>query len=240
MEGRPWAEPLYAIDAATGIAVLEVTGPLVKGYDDVTAWFWGAASIDRISRNLAELDSLVTAGKVRAIVEVLNTPGGVSIGMPELAAQQVALGQRVPFITHTSDLACSNGMRLAVSGSLFLPTASATTGCIGTYIAMYDYRDMLAQMGIKLELYRAGDLKGIGLPGKETTEKEAAFIQSSVERSNEQFRAFVRSRRPDVKDEDMQGQWIDGDEAVQRGLADATVTGLPEVIARVAEQLRAS
>jgi ClpP class serine protease len=128
-------------------------------------------------------------------------------------------------------------MRLAVSGTLFFPTASAMTGCIGTYIAMYDYREMLAAMGIKLELYRAGDYKAIGLPGKVTTEKEAAFIQASVDRTNDQFRAFVRSRRPSVSEDDMQGQWIDGDEAVARGLADATVSGLPEVIARVAEQL---
>lgn len=238
-DGEPWREPLYSIDQATGIALLEITGPLVKGYDDPTAWFYGCASIDRLARSVGEIERHAAVGTVRACIPVLNTPGGVSTGMPELAAQLARLGQRIPVITHSSDLACSNGMRLAVAGTLFYPTASAIVGCIGTYIAMYDYREMLAEMGIKLELYRAGDYKGIGVPGKQTTEKESAFIQSSVERSNDQFKAFVRARRPGARDEDMQGQWIEGDEAVERGLADATVSGLDEVLARVAEQLGA-
>jgi ClpP class serine protease len=238
--GEPWCEPLYAVDASTGIALLEVKGPLVKGYDDVTAWAYACASIDRLSRNITELDALVTAGRVRAIVVCLNTPGGVSTGMLELADQLAALAARCPVITHTSDLACSNGMRLALAGSLFLPTASATVGCIGTYIALYDYTEHLRALGIKLELYRAGDYKAIGLAGKATTEREAAFIQASVERSNDQFRAFVRARRPQAQEEDMQGQWLDGAEAAERGLADAVVSGLPEVITLVAEQLAAA
>ena len=233
----PWCQPIYAIDHDTGIALLEINGPLIKGYDDFTAWVYQCASIDRISRAVDELDGLHAAGKFRALVIVLNTPGGVSTGMPELVAKIADLATRCLVVTHTSDTAASNGMRLAVAGSAFFPTASAVVGCIGTYIALYDYSAMLAEMGIKLELYRAGDLKGIGLMGKETTEAEKAFIQGEVDRSNANFKGFVTGRCAGVPEEAMQGQWFDGARAVDYNLAAATVSGLPEVLQKVVEQL---
>lgn len=236
-KGEPWAAPLYEVDAATGIARMEITGALVKGYDDVTCWLYQCASIDRISRELAEIDA---RSDIRALIVVINSPGGVSIGMPEVTAQLADMCSRLLVVTHTGDTAASNGMRFGVSGGLFLPTASACVGCIGTYIALYDYTKMLDAMGIKLELYRAGKYKGIGLEGKPTSEEEAAFIQASVDRSNEIFRDFVRGRRPGVADSSMEGQWFDGTQAVELGLADATVTGLPEVLRTVAQQLAAA
>jgi protease-4 len=236
----PWNAPLYTLNEQTGIGLLEITGPLIKGYDDFTAWWYECASIDRIDRALDALFTLQAAGRLRALVVVLNTPGGMSTGMPELAAKLAELANRILVVTHTSDTAASNGMRLAASGTLFLPTASAVVGCIGTYIALYNFTKQLEEIGIKLELYRAGKYKGWGLEGKDTTEEEAAFVQGEVERSNEIFRDFVRSRRPEAPLEAMEGQWFDGARAEDYGLADGTVTGLPEVLRKVADTLAAS
>ena len=230
----PWNQPIYAIDTRTGIALLEITGPLIKGYDDFTAWIYECASIDRISR---ALDELAVRSDIRALVIVLNTPGGMSTGMPELVAKIEALATRLLVVCHTSDTAASNGMRLAVAGNLFLPTASAIVGCIGTYIALYNYTAMLAEYGIKLELYRAGKYKAIGMEGKDTNAEEAAMVQGEVDRCNEIFRDFVRARRPGADEEAMEGQWFDGARAVDYGLADGTVSGLPEVLDLVAKQL---
>lgn len=223
----PWSEPIYEVDSATGIGLLEITGPLVKGYDDFTAWYYECASIDRIERALGEL---ANRADLRGLVVSINSPGGMSLGMPELSARLAALAARLPVYTFTADQAASNGMRLAVAGTRFYPTASAIVGCIGTYIAFYNLTKHLEEMGIKLELYRSGPYKAIGLEGKDTTTEEAAFIQGEVVRSNEIFLDFVRARRPDAKDESMQGQWFDGARAVDLGLADGFVTGLPEVV----------
>lgn len=230
-EGQPWLDPIYCIEATTGVAILEVTGPLVKGYDDLTCWAYGMASIDKIGRSLTDL---AARSDWRALVVVINSPGGMSTGMPELADQLAALASTRLVVTHTSDMAASNGMRLAVSGTQFYPTASATVGCIGTYIALYDYTAYLEEMGIKLELYRAGKYKAIGLPGKATSEEEKAFIQAEVNRSNSYFTDFVRARRPGVPAEAMEGQWFDGARAVEFALADRTVSGLAEVLREVA------
>jgi len=233
-EGQPWHDPIYAVEPTTGIGILELNGPLVKGYDDLTCWAYGAASIDKIARSLHEIEARTD---IRALVVVINSPGGMSTGMPELADQLAALASQRLVVTHTSDMAASNGMRLAVAGTRFFPTASATVGCIGTYIALYDYTAYLEEMGIKLELYRAGKYKAIGLPGKATNDEEKTFIQAEVDRSNAYFLDFVRARRPGVAAESMEGQWFDGARAVEYGLADRTVTGLPEVLREVAAAL---
>lgn len=230
-DGEPWKEPIYAIDSATGVAVMEIAGPIVKGYDDVTCWAWRLASIERIGRALTDLEARTDW---KGLVAVINSPGGMSTGMPELAAQLAALADQRLVVTHTSDMAASNGMRLAVAGTRFYPTASATVGCIGTYIALYNYTKMLEEWGINLELYRAGKYKAIGLPGKDTNDEEKAFIQAEVDRSNRYFTDFVRARRPKVAAESMEGQWFDGARAVEYGLADRTVTGLTEVMREVA------
>lgn len=230
-DGRPWLDPIYVVEPTTGVAVLEVSGPLVKGYDDLTCWAYGLASIDKIARSLYEIEA---RSDIRALVVVINSPGGMSTGMPELAAQLAALATTRLVVTHTSDMAASNGMRLAVAGTRFYPTASATVGCIGTYIALYDYTAYLEEMGIKLELYRAGKYKAIGLPGKATNDEERAYVQADVERSNAYFLDLVRARRPGVPPEAMEGQWFDGARAVEYGLADRTVSGLPEVMREVA------
>lgn len=232
----PWTQPIYEIDAATGIGLLEITGPLIKGYDDFTAWWYECASIDRIDRSIGELSN---RADLRGLVVALNTPGGMNVGMPEATAKLAALAQRIPVYCYTADQAASNGMRFAVSGSKFLPTASSIVGCIGTYIAFYNYTKFLEDMGIKLELYRAGKYKAIGLEGKDTSPEEATFIQGEVQRGNEIFREFVRAQYPQVEDESMEGQWFDGARAVDLHLATDIVTGLPEVLQRLRAEIGA-
>jgi ClpP class serine protease len=221
----PWEEPIYTV--TNGIAVLQVTGALVKGYDAFTCWWYGVMSTDRL---IEALDEIAARNDILALVTKFNTPGGMSTGMPEAADRIVALGERMITIAYTSDMACSNGQRLAVAHNFFLPTRSAIVGSIGTYLALYDYVENLKEWGIKLELFRDGRLKGIGLMGKALTKEERAFLDEDVQANGAIFKDFVRARRGNISDDDMQGQWFTGEQAVAKSLADATVTGFPEVM----------
>ena len=224
----PWEKPLYKIEG--GIATLAISGPIVKGYDAITCWYYGLCSTDALAD---ALDELAAMPEVSAVVFTFNSPGGCSAGMPEVAEQIVALGQSKVTLAFVGDQACSNGYRLASACAMILATKSATLGCIGTYIALYDYTEAMRAAGIKLELFAAGDYKGMGLEGNPISDKQRAFLQASVQRSNEMFTGFVRARRGDIADETMQGQWFDGEEALALGLADRLVSGLPEVLAEL-------
>lgn len=231
----PWEDPLYVVE--DGVAYLSINGPMIKGYDDFTAWYFECCSIDRVSRTLLEIERLAAVGQVRALVLCINSPGGSAMGTPELGAQLAALDERLPVFAYTSDLACSAAYWVMSSARLVFATPSAMVGSIGTYLAMYDYAEMLKEWGIKLEMFRAGSLKGIGVMGKEYTDEERAFLSGRVQRINAGFTGHVRAMRGDIADSTMQGQWFDGAEAVGLGLVDATVSGLPELVAAVAEEI---
>lgn len=224
----PWELPIYDVEA--GLATVQVNGPLVKGYDPFICWWYGFMSTDRLQAALSEI---AANANVRAVLLKLNTPGGVSTGMPETADQIVALDKQKQVYAFTSDMAASNGYRLAAACRAILTTRSAVLGSIGTYIALYDYSEYLKEMGIKLELFRDGALKGIGVMGKELSAEEKKFLQDCVDESGAVFKDFVRSQRPDVKDETMQGQWFSGAQAVTLGLADLIVLDEASVAAEI-------
>lgn len=233
--GMPWEKPLYSV--ADGIAHLPVRGPIVKGYDAFTCWCYGLMSTDALA---ASLDELAERDDVAAIVFDFNSPGGSSAGMPEVAAQIASLGQIKATIAYVGDQACSNGYRLAAACDIILATRSATLGCIGTYIALYDRTEQLKAAGIKLELFAAGAYKGMGLDGNPLTDPQRAFLQAVTDRSNQMFTEFVIERRGAIAAETMQGQWFDGEQAVELGLADQIVAGLPAVLAALRPHIPAS
>jgi signal peptide peptidase SppA len=231
----PWEKPLYSV--ADGIAHVPVRGPIVKGYDAMTCWYYGLMSTDALA---VALDELAEREDVAAVVFDFNSPGGSSAGMPEVAEQIAALGQIKATIAYVGDQACSNGYRLAAACDIILTTRSATLGCIGTYIALYDRTEQLKAAGIKLELFAAGAYKGMGLDGNPLTDPQRAYLQATTDRSNDMFVDFVLERRGAIAPETMQGQWFDGEQAVELGLADQIVTGLPAVLAALRPHIPAS
>lgn len=228
----PWDRPLYAI--SDGIALLEINGPLYKGLDALTCWCWGLASVDRIQSAITELTA---RDDVRAVVLAFNSPGGVVTGIPEAAAQIRTLAAAKLTVAFTDTMCCSAAYWLASQCTTIACTLSADIGSIGTYIALYDYTKMLDEWGIKLHLFKRGDLKALGLMGKELTEEEATFLDREVGRTNDRFLAAVKSTRGPLAEDTTQGQWFDGEEALDRRLVDHLVTGLPEVIQSVSESI---
>jgi signal peptide peptidase SppA len=224
----PWEEPIYEVEA--GVAVLEISGPIMKGYDAYTCWYFGCMSTDRLQ---AALDEIALRADVLAVVLVVRSPGGMCCGTPETAAQIAALGATKLVVAVTDDQACSAAYWLACHAQTVFTTLSADVGCIGTYLALYDYTKMLDEWGIKLDLFKAGKYKAIGVMGHSLDEAAREFLARDVHRINLRFTAAVRAHRPSVADSTMEGQWFDGEEAVQLGLADQVVGSVGEVVTRV-------
>lgn len=230
----PWEEPIYAVNA--GIAVVDVTGPVMKGLDAVTCWYFGLMSSDRLQAACKEL-----AGRddVFVVIFKFNSPGGMAQGTPETALQIAKLGEVKPTIAFTDTMCCSAAYWMASQCKTILATMTADVGSIGTYLAFYDYTELLQKEGIKLELFARGTHKALGIAGKPLTDEQRAFLDADVTRTNDRFLSAVRAARPGVTDETMQGQWFDGEQAVEAKLADAVVTDLDQVIEGLMSGMRA-
>ncbi|MBC7366755.1 MAG: S49 family peptidase [Undibacterium sp.] len=211
-----------------GVAVIPVTGLLARGFDKITAWCYDIGRLEAIEAAIA----LVTArADVATVIFDFNTPGGYTTGIEEMATLIDRLGQSKVTVAFTSTMCCSAGYWLASQCATIIATRSSTVGSIGTYAAYYDYSGYLAQAGVELKLFRAGEMKGLGVFGHALTPEESAFVQSGIDELNARFLAAVRGTRGAVADATLQGQWFSGAAAVALGLVDANALTFAEVLA---------
>ena len=103
-------------------------------------------------------------------------------------------------------------------------------GCIGSYLAYLDDTEFWGRMGMKWEVFRSGELKGIGIDA--LTQEQRNYLQSLVDIAGTRFRSNVLKYRTGIDPADMQGQWFDGINAAKRGFIAANVDDLQAAIAK--------
>lgn len=227
-EYLPWEAPMYEV--ANGIALVEVSGPIVNGYDAVTCWYWGMMSSERLQAACLEL---AADPAVKTVIFRFGSPGGMAQGTPETGAMIAQLGTTKLTLGFTSSQCCSAAYWLASQCRLMFSTLSADVGCIGTYLAFYDLTEYFAKEGIKLELFARGTYKAMGIPGKPLTDEQRAWLDADITRINDRFLSTVRAARAGVSDESMQGQTFDGDQAIVAKLIDAVVASFPALLEQI-------
>jgi protease-4 len=221
-------------DVQNGVAIVPVNGIIGKRLN-MLEMMCGGADVDQIVSAVQKADM---DPAVESILLNVNSPGGMVTGTPEAAS---AFGQTSkPLYAFTDSQMCSAAYWLASSATAgIFVTGSSDVGSIGTYLAMVDSSRAYEMEGLKLELFKAGKLKAIGLEGKAFTDEERTFLQEGVERANSRFTAAVVANRKSagyrIADETMQGQWFDGEQAVANGLADQLVSGLGEAISMISQ-----
>jgi len=224
-------EKAYTVE--NGVAIVPVNGVIGKRLN-MLEMMCGGADVDQLVAAVQKADS---DPMVESILLDVNSPGGMVTGTPEAAA---ALGHiEKPLYAFTDSQMCSAAYWLAsaATSGIFV-TGSSDVGSIGTYLAMIDSSRAYEMEGLKLELFKAGSLKAIGLEGKAFTDSERAFLQDGVDRANARFTSAVLANRLQatgrtISDATMQGQWFDGEQAVANGLADRLVSGIGEAVALI-------
>jgi ClpP class serine protease len=91
----------------------------------------------------------------------------------------------------------------------------ATLGSIGSYLTLLDDSEYWKMLGISWEVFRSGELKGIGESPLSQAQRD--YLQGMVDTSGARIRKNVSKYRKTIAAEDMQGQWFQGDEALARG-----------------------
>jgi len=226
----------YEVSDDNTLALLNLSGVVVKRAPDMLC---GPAMID-----LSELDRLLQEvaddERIQTLVLNLDTPGGCGIGLPETASNMAdvkASGTRI--VAYADYLCASAGYWLAACADEIIAAPSAQVGSVGTYIAALDDSVAWEKAGFKLKLFKDGDLKAMGHPGKEWTPEEEAFLETRLATWAASFKDHVRANRPGIEEETMQGQCFDAGEAPV-GLIDGTARDLSELLVREFELLRNS
>jgi len=181
----------------------------------------GGMGLDDIEGSLAEalLDS-----DVEGILLDVDSPGGSTTGVPELAAKIRAAAVQKPVVAYTDSLMASAAYWLASGATAIYAAQSAMVGSIGVYMAWKDTSRANELAGIKTELIKVGKYKAAGVDGIELTDEQRARFQERVDTVAGWFKGAVNKARDGIRAEAMEGQTFFGDEAVAENLVDAVGT----------------
>ncbi len=178
----------------------------------------GAVDVQDIANELAQCEA---DRDVKAILLDIDSPGGMVSGTPELA--QVLDQVRKPVYAFSNGLMASAAYWLGCTADLVFCSSSANIGSIGVYLPVMDMTGFYESRGVKVELIKAGKLKGIGYPGTTLTESAREHLQTRVNQIYQMFTKQVTSMRGGIAESTMQGQTFLGDEARSLGLVDGIV-----------------
>lgn len=165
---------------------------------------------------------------VRAIVLDVDSPGGGTDGVDELATV-IYNARKQKKITAVSNCLCASAAYyLASQASEMVVSPSSLTGSIGVYSVHEDDSQMLENEGIKLTLVKFGENKAETSNVQPLSDDARAHMQEMVDTFGTAFeKAVARGRgvkQDDVHNKFGQGRVFDAKRAVKLGMADRVGT----------------
>lgn len=210
-----------------------------------------------ISKNISELEKLCGCCDIHDVEEMLeecerdssitciifdiDSPGGTSVGVPELANRVKDCPKET--IAFTSSECCSAAYWIGSQANSFYATPSSSVGSVGVYIAYPDCTEAYKMEGVKMEVIKAGIFKGAGIQGTSLDAGQRKMLQDEVNDIHSDFKAAVKGVREFVEDASMEGQIFSGKRGAEAGLVTSLVNGFDELMeslnAQVAAQMEA-
>jgi len=212
-----------------GVAVIPVCGAVLI---NVPEWMTECLDICDANEIQENVEQALSDQNVQMIVFNVDSPGGLAIAGDKLFDVIEAANQRKPcygFCADGCDMASAAYEAVAACRELRAGYYADGIGCIGSYLAYLDDTEFWAQMGITFEVFRSGELKGIG-ESVPLTQAQRDYLQGLVDQFGANIRRNVSKYRTEISPDDMQGQWFDGKTAAQRGFIAACEKDLASAV----------
>lgn len=165
-------------------AIIPVMGVLAQRMGMMQA-ISGGTSTEAVGR---QLDAAAADRSVRSIVLMIDSPGGSTFGIQELAAKILDARASKKVIAVADSVAASAAYWLASQATEVVATPGGMVGSVGVYLAHQDTSKAEEAMGVKTTIVKAGKYKA------ETdgplTQDAQDYLQSMVD---EMYGAFVKA-----------------------------------------------
>lgn len=177
--------------ASDKVAIVRADGPLVEGLD---------------RHILRQIQTAARDPQVKAVVVRIDSPGG-TVGSSEDIHRELArlrAGQHPrfpnitakPLVASMGAVAASGGYYIAMPAEKVFAEKNTLTGSIGVFAALPNVSELANKHGVRLELVKAGGIKGSGSPFHEMTPAERQPWQDMVDQAYDQFLDVVVKGRP--------------------------------------------
>ncbi len=222
---------------ATGIAVLPIYGTLVRRTVGLEAES-GMASYQELA---TMLDAAIADPNVAAILLDIDSAGGESGGVFDLADRVAAAAKRKPVWALANDMAFSAAYAIGSAASRFIVTRTGGVGSIGVIAMHADQSVKDAKDGVRYTTVFAGARKNDLNPHEPISDEAHAFLKNEVERVYGLFVETVARNRDLSADavRATEASIFYGADAVAAGLADAVGT-FDDVLAEFNQSLSQS
>jgi signal peptide peptidase SppA len=204
-----------------GAAIVTITGSLVNR----GAWVGASSGLTSYEGIKHQLAAAAADDKVRTIVLDLETPGGMALGMPEVAASVRAAAAVKPIIAVVNGMAASAGYGIASGATRIVTTPSGIAGSIGVKMLHVDYSRMLDRAGVTPTIISEPQdgSKALANPFEPLSDADKTRLQSEIAAIYEQFLDTVSAGRPSLTKDAIRAlgaHVYTGQAAVDAGLAD--------------------
>ena len=216
-------EKPYVTQSGTG--VITVKGALGVGltkFERLT----GGVDMEDITD---QIDGMLANPAVKRIAFNVSSPGGTVLGTPELA-DKVA-GIPLPTMAYTKDMMASGAVYAFSQADQVVASNSAYVGSIGVIMVDESYAAYYEQIGLKMEIFRAGKYKAANVAGEGYTDEMRAEEQARINAMHEQFKQVVLRKRSMASRADMEGQIFTGEEAAAKNLITGLATSFASALA---------
>jgi signal peptide peptidase SppA len=229
LDARARVEP-YVPPTATkreGVTRIPIVGPITRRPQRglMAMLLGGATSVEDVRHDLR---AALADPSVSQIVLHVDSPGGETDGITELAAELYEARARKPIVSFVDSMAASAGYWLASQASEVIVTPSGSVGSIGVFALHLDRSRALDADGITPTFVQAGKFKTEESPLHPLSDDARAEVQARVAAFYAMFTRDVARGRgvsvETVRTRFGEGRMVLARDAVKLGMADEVAT----------------
>lgn len=222
---------------APRIALVDVDGLLLN--QNLTGLY--SVGENPVSAFREKLEAAARDPRVLGVVLRINSPGG-GVAATDLMAEELRRFRQdsgKPAVASLLDLATGGAYYLAVGCDRIVALPSTITGALGALVNHANLEDAMAQLNVRVEAIKAGDLVDMGTVTAPLTDESRALFQEMTEGFRDRFVEKVSQGRPAMTRGDHQaiadGRIVVATRALKLGMID--VLGYPDDAIKEAERL---
>ena len=170
------------------------------------------------------LDELKNDDDVKAIMVMIDSPGGTVVGGEELYLELKEITQIKPVVAVMGSTATSAAYMAAIGTDYIIAREGSITGSIGVLMQTADFTGLMEKLGIKPEIIKSSPLKAQPNPMEAVSPEARKAISAVIVDMFEMFSDMVASRRqmtPEQLSQVADGRIFTGRQALENGLIDA-------------------
>jgi protease-4 len=191
-ERSPLNERHYSGDksASDKIAIVQIDGILMEGLMQYTN---------------RQIEQAAKDKKVKAVVVRINSPGGTITESDQVYHRLTELrdgkegNAAKPLVVSMGSIAASGGYYIAMPAKILYAERTTLTGSIGVYASFFNVKELTDNVGIHMNLIKAGRVKDSGSPFQDMKPDERHMWQQMVNHAYDQFKDIVEKGRPALK-----------------------------------------